>query len=113
MILEGKRPTMLMLHPVRSHDGGERNSGLTEKLNKLIIEKSGGKFTSTLLDRMFDAVTPLGGIYIGATPLKFHEKSAYVVFCRGDELPDISKCQPFYEVAPQDLGIDIQDNRNK
>lgn len=96
-------PTRLALHPV-THQG-ERNSGLTDVLNRRIVASSGGKFPLELLDRMYDISGPAGMLYIYPSRQKMSRGTAYVVLCRSDEKP--SQCEPIPGFTPNSLGIQV------
>jgi len=96
-------PTQLALHPATAL--GERNSGLTDVVNRKIVAASGGKFPLELLDRMYEISGKSGMLSIYATPHKTSRGTAHVVLCRGDEKP--SECEPIPGFTPEALGIQL------
>lgn len=105
----GKK-TMLLLHPVRwigkdDKDGvGQIQVQYTDKLNKAVSERSEGKITTDLLDKMYATDDSSGGIFILR---EANSESKYILF--SSSIKKRIKAVPISELTPQDIGIRIEE----
>ncbi len=98
-------PTYLMLHAMRNIKTQEINYGETDRLLKKIEKATKGKFSLGLLEKIYDAKSPQGGIFITREPVKTMHGNASVFFCSGTEVALRQPCQSFDKAKPQDFGI--------
>lgn len=100
------RPTMLLLHAVRrlfpenTNGEGQMQVTSTDKLNKQISERSGGKITIDLLDKMYAADDSSGGIFILRNP---NSEGKHILF--SSSVAKKIRAKPISDLTPQDLGI--------
>ncbi|PXX41607.1 hypothetical protein DFR42_107258 [Undibacterium pigrum] len=105
----GKK-TMLLLHPVRwiakddTGGVGQIQVQYTDKLNKAVSERSEGKITTDLLDKMYSTDDSSGGIFILR---EVNSENKSVLF--SPSIKKRIKAIPFSDLSPQDLGIRIAD----
>ncbi|MFZ6767144.1 hypothetical protein ACO0LM_08660 [Undibacterium sp. Di26W] len=105
----GKK-TMLLLHPVRWIDKDDKDGigriqvQYTDKLNKAISERSGGKITTDLLDKMYSTDDSSGGIFFLR---EANSENKYILF--SSSIKKRIRAIPISDLTPQDLGMIIKD----
>ena len=102
------KPSTLLLHPVRrvfevnKNGVGQVQVFFTDKINQQISERSQGKLTIELLNKMYDAEDGSGGIFILRDP---NSEGKYILFSKS--LAKKIRATPISELTPADLGITI------
>lgn len=102
------KPTTLLLHPVRrvfeenKNGVGQIQVFFTDKINQQISERSQGKLTIELLNKMYDAEDGSGGIFILREP---NSEGKYILFSKS--LAKKIRATPISDLTPADLGINI------
>lgn len=103
----GKK-TMLLLHPVRwigkdDKDGvGQIQVQYTDKLNKAVSERSEGKITTDLLDKMYATDDSSGGIFILRDA---NSESKHILF--SPSIKKRIKALSISDLGPQNIGLHI------
>ncbi|MFZ6862673.1 hypothetical protein ACO0K7_08570 [Undibacterium sp. Ji67W] len=102
------KPSMLLLHPVRKvspeniNGVGQIQVFFTDKINQEISDRSEGKITIDLLNRMYDADDGSGGIFILRDA---NSEGKYVLFSKS--IAKRIRATPISQSTPEDLGIMI------
>ncbi|MCH8622454.1 hypothetical protein [Undibacterium sp. TS12] len=105
----GKK-TMLLLHPVRwigkddKEGTGQIQVQYTDKLNKAVSERSNGKITTELLDKMYSTDDASGGIFILR---EANSENKHILF--SSSIKKRMRAVPISDLTPPDLGIRIDE----